>query len=173
MTEQMELGRGTVPDYPPKTPPPPKKPVELPRPDPKDPQNPRPDRRAAVMRNRRGVNWPFESAPWVAGRASSRVLDQLTAWRFRLDDSQRAQVDQVVRTLVAAAVQDGGKRISVHLADKAGAAAAIAVYSHDATPGPPSAPLALADLRAAGVSDCGAETDLEGRYHWAVYEVVV
>lgn len=72
----MELGKGKVPDYPPKTPPPPKKPVELPHADPKDP---RPDPRVAIMRNRRGVNWPFESAPWVAGHASSRVLDQLTA----------------------------------------------------------------------------------------------
>ncbi|MEU8757881.1 hypothetical protein [Streptomyces sp. NPDC048659] len=170
MTEQMELGKGKVPDYPPKTPPPPKKPVELPRPDPKGPHNPRPDQRAAVMRNRRGVNWPFESAPWAAGRAASRVLDQLTAWRFPLDDRQKTQVDQVVRILVAAAVRDGGKRISVHLADNNSAAAAIAVYSHDTTPVPAPSLLALAELRAAGVSDCGTETDLQGRCHWAIYE---
>ncbi|MCS0638347.1 hypothetical protein NX801_22360 [Streptomyces sp. LP05-1] len=158
------------PDYPPKTPPPPKKPVELPRPDPKNPRSPRPDKARAVMRNRRGANWPLESADWVVGRAQRRVVERLREWRLPFDARAAGQVREAVGVLVRAAVGDGGRRISLHLADEDGRAA-LMVSSHEVPPGgEPGAEHLLALVRH-GVTDCGVDVLPDGRRHWAVVEL--
>ncbi|MEU6057989.1 hypothetical protein [Streptomyces sp. NPDC047097] len=167
MSAPVEQSPKRPPDWPPRTPPPPKRPVELPRPEPKNPKTETAGARA-VMRNRRGANWPYESQPWIASRAAERVLDRLTAWRYQLTDTRTQLVQQVVRTLVGAAVGDGGQRISVHLADQQGHVC-IAALSHQPSAAPAlDALLGLARLR---VADCGAEDTADGRQHWAVIDL--
>ncbi|MDJ0380021.1 hypothetical protein [Streptomyces sp. G-G2] len=185
-----EVGRADRrPDYPPRTPPPPRRPVESPRPE-----------RAFAIVNRRAANWALESQLWSAVRFRRLVLDKLTAWRYLPDPHG---VGAVVTALVAAAVADGGRRISLHLAAREGQAC-IAVLSHLGNPhADGSAGLggsaglvgsAERDGRAErrrragstghaegrglrdvaglpGLHACGSEADPDGHRVWAVFDV--
>ncbi|MER5731874.1 hypothetical protein ABT084_26650 [Streptomyces sp. NPDC002138] len=145
------------PDYPPRTPPPPRRPVESPRPE-----------RAFTIANQRAANWALESQAWAAIRGRRLVVDKLTAWRY-LPDPDR--VGPVVTALVVGAVADGGRRISLHLAALEGQAC-IAVLSHLARP-----PAGAEDGTLGGVTglpglrDCGSESDPDGHRLWAVIDV--
>lgn len=145
------------PDYPPKTPPPPKRPVEPPRPN-------EPVAAPAVIRNRRGVNWPFEAADWTPAVASRRVRARLRAWGHSFDDDA---VDTATRLLVRAALLDGGRRISVHLTPY-GHMVGVLVISHH-PPVEDRGAAALDNLaRLPAVAGCGAESGPDGRRLWAL-----
>ncbi|MEW2301943.1 hypothetical protein AB0958_18550 [Streptomyces sp. NPDC006655] len=161
------------PDYPPKTPPPPKKPPSPPPPDP-----PRSDLLAGlpvpqraldrsgrpVMRNRRGASWTLEAAPWAAGKAAGHVADQLADWSFAAPDS----LADVVRLLVATAVSDGGRRISVHLSEQDGMALILCLgHQHAESSGDD----VLDRLHNLGADSCGTEMTPEGRQVWALLAV--
>ncbi|MEV8396666.1 hypothetical protein [Streptomyces niveus] len=156
------------PDYPPKTPPPPKRPVQPPRP------TPQPKTSAVAVRgrqrmsmvNRRAANWTLDAAPWAAGKAQTNVVEQLHTWGYRSVDGMAADVTKL---LVGTAAADGGRRVSLHLADQ-NHQALIVVLSH--RPG-----LAVTDesvlpeIAALGASSCGADTAEDGRRLWAVLDL--
>ncbi|MEU6016888.1 hypothetical protein ABZ826_23420 [Streptomyces sp. NPDC047515] len=165
------------PSYPPKTPPPPKKPVSPPRPNTTDGRStgPRPlvrtARRGVGMRNRRGVNWTLESAPWAAGIAKRKVAAQLGEWGYRAAPAVAEAVAAVTGLLVTAAVADTGRRISVHLSDQDRQACILALsHQADLTPGhAPDGDDVLHQITAqAGVTGCGTDTGPDGRRIWAV-----
>ncbi|WP_405797327.1 hypothetical protein [Streptomyces sp. NBC_01506] len=156
------------PDYPPKTPPPPKRPVQPPR--------PTPDTKTATVAvrgrhrmnisNRRAATWGLESAPWTVTKARTHVVDQLHTWGYREVDEIAGDVTAL---LIRTAVDDGGKRVSLHLADQR-AQALIVVLSHRTG-------LAVTDeqvlpgVAALGASSCGADTAEDGRRLWAVLDL--
>lgn len=203
MTAPVTEQPGTPPNYPPKTPPPPKRPLSPPRPDVHD-DTAGPDsadhaadaeggsggdgkgpaagpgpvvrtaRRGATMRNRRGVNWTLESAPWAAPTARRRVLAQLHAWGHHIAPAMVTTVEEVTTLLVQAAVADTGRRISVHLSDQDGQVCVL-LLSHqaDLTPGhAPDGDQVLHQVTAqTGVTGCGTDTGPDGRRLWAVIDL--
>ncbi|MDG4859046.1 hypothetical protein P8605_12925 [Streptomyces sp. T-3] len=156
------------PDYPPKTPPPPKKP-----PSPPPPQQLGPDvpvrlqavRGRRVMANRKGATWPLEAQAWAGKKAVTKVTDQLTAWGL----PSPASLDEVVRLLITSVVQDGGRRVSLHLAEE-NRQALILVLSHQPEP-PDLADTVLPRLHALGAVSCGTEVTAEGRQVWALLDL--
>lgn len=123
---------GHRPDYPPKSPPPPKKPVELPRPEGGTTGSVlvRP-RLAARIANRRAANWTLENASWAPAKAGRYVAGKLGDWGYRLDDEREESITAVTVLLTRAALTDGGRRISLHLADQ-DHQALILILSHQA-----------------------------------------
>ncbi|MFJ8158437.1 hypothetical protein [Streptomyces sp. NPDC094468] len=176
MEEKPEIEPKAVkprPDYPPKTPPPPKKPPNPPPPDP-----PRTDLLAGlpvpqnatrtgfpVMKNRRGASWTLEAARWAPGKASGYVSTQLALWHL----SPPASLDQVVRLLTATALQDGGRRISVHLSEQDSRALVLCLGHQQARTCEPAD--VLTELRALGADSCGTEMTADGRQVWALLPV--
>ncbi|WP_229886903.1 hypothetical protein [Streptomyces subrutilus] len=187
MSEPMESSTRR-PDYPPKTPPPPKRPVHLPSPNPDStpvPVNPsKPKTKSLIppgmgqsqplaasarmeVRNRRVANWALAANRWAAKKAAEKVILTVRGWGYTRPED--ATVETVVGLLVGAAVADAGKRISVHLADQDGMVL-IVVLSHTA-----AAPQAgfLAELAAvAGSISCGTEESDEGRRVWVLLDTV-
>lgn len=152
-----------VPDYPPKTPPPPKRPVQPPRPETGVVAVPRP---RMQVRNRRTAAWSLEAAPWSAGRASRHVVGRLHEWGYR--EADRAAVG-LTEALVRVAVADGGRRVSVHLADQ-NRQALIVALSH--RPGPVEDEGALLpELTGLGAVSCGTDIAEDGRRVWAVLDL--
>ncbi|MER5891276.1 hypothetical protein ABT160_46355 [Streptomyces sp. NPDC001941] len=158
------------PDYPPRTPPPPKKPVEPPRPEPDTrplptPPDPRTQvarrRVAAVIRNRRAANWTLENAPWTPAKTGRLVVEQLIAWSYPLRETERQRWVEVSQLLGEAALADGGRRVSVHLADQ-DETALVMVLSHHSTQAPQDQARkgeesVLRSLTGLGVLSCGVE----------------
>ncbi|MFI6475279.1 hypothetical protein ACIBL5_34080 [Streptomyces sp. NPDC050516] len=130
MAAPLDGEDGHRPDYPPKAPPPPKKPVEPPRPEGAAP-GPVLVRARLVARivNRRAANWMLENAPWTPGKAGRHVIGKLAEWGYRLDSDREANITAVTVLLARAALTDGGRRISLHLADQ-DHQALILVLSH-------------------------------------------
>lgn len=161
------------PDYPPKTPPPLKKPPSPPPPDPPRSELlaglPVPQRagRAGVpvMRNRQGAAWSLEAQPWVAGKAVREVSGRLSEWGLR----PPAALDGLVRQLVAAVVADGGRHVSLHLAEQDRQALLLA-FSHRPQPAELGAEV-LPRLSELGAVSCGTEVTGEGRRVWAVLDL--
>ncbi|MFJ9683566.1 hypothetical protein ACIRP2_36855 [Streptomyces sp. NPDC101194] len=126
------------------------------------------------MRNRRGVNWSLESAPWAAGVAKRKVAAQLGEWGYRPAPAVAETVAAVTELVVAAAAAGSGRRISVHLSDQDRQACILAL-SHQAglTPGHvPDGDDVLHRITAqAGVTGCGTDTGPDGRRIWAVIEL--
>lgn len=118
------------------------------------------------MRNRRTTAWSLEAAPWSAAKASAHVLDRLHEWGYRETDTAAAALtDLLVRTAVA----DGGRQVSVHLADQ-NRQALIAALSHQ--PGPAVADTrVLPELTSLGAVSCGTDTADDGRRAWAVLDL--
>ncbi|MFE3591354.1 hypothetical protein ACFXOY_28040 [Streptomyces niveus] len=94
------------------------------------------------------------------------MIEQLHLWGFREADDTAGNVAEL---LVATAVNDGGRRVSLHLADQ-DRQALIVVLSHQAG-------LAVTDERvlpaiaALGATSCGADTAQDGRRLWAVLDL--
>ena len=101
---------GHRPDYPPKSPPLPKKPVEPPRPEsaPTGPVLVRP-RLSARIANRRAANWTLENAPWTPAKAGRYVVTKLTEWGYTLTGDREADITEVTVLLARAALTDGGQ----------------------------------------------------------------
>lgn len=189
MTSPLDAEGGPHrPDYPPKTPPPPKKPVEAPRPEtgvtppgallgglpgPGTAVAARPRLRARIA-NRRAANWTLDAQPWAsksAGpKAARQVLGKLGDWGYRLPAD--TPVGTLTTTLVQAALADGGTRISVHLADQ-DHQALILVLSHQPGQACPDDGLLHQLAAHAVVSSCGTDTDREdgGRRRWALIDL--
>ncbi len=158
------------PDHPPKTPPPPKRPVQPPRPTPDTkPKSATPAVRGRArmsVANRRAATWGLEAAPWTAGKASREVVAKLHTWGYTAADQAAGNLTAL---LVTTAVADGGRRVSVHLADQ-NRQALIVALSH--RPGLAVADEAvLPELAALGAVSCGTDTAEDGRRHWAVLDL--
>jgi hypothetical protein len=127
-------------------------------------------RPAALIRNRRAINWGLENAPWTPGKAARHVVEQLTGWGYCGTKAQRDQAAAVTQALTTAALADGGKRVSVHLADQDGHAL-IMVLSHRADTVPDEA--FLTEISALGAASCGSDVnrDDSGNQRWALIEV--
>ncbi|MFE2271244.1 hypothetical protein ACFXB4_18605 [Streptomyces lavendulae] len=76
-------------------------------------------------------------------------------------------MERVVRVLVTAAVEDGGKRLSVHLGDQ-DHKVLVAVLSH--TTGAPDQALLGTVATLATVDSVGTDTGEDGRRMWAVLD---
>ncbi|MGC0334889.1 hypothetical protein RKD23_007966 [Streptomyces sp. SAI-170] len=156
------------PDYPPKTPPPPKRPPSPPVPDRHEPAElvrvPA-GRGRTLMKNRQGAAWSLEAQPWAGKQAVRHVAERLTAWGL----AQPSSLEQVVRHLISAVVADGGRHISLHLAEQNHQALIIAL-SHQPDPAVLHESV-LADLSGLGVASCGTEVTPEGRQIWAVLDL--
>lgn len=157
------------PDYPPKTPPPPKRPPSPPVPDRHVP-NGVPWRVPAgrgrtLMRNRPGAAWSLEARPWAGKQAVAHVTERLTAWGL----IRPRNLEQVVRHLVTAVVADGGRHISLHLAEQDHQALILAL-SHQPRPAEPGESV-LTSLSGLGVASCGTEVTPDGRQIWAVLDL--
>ncbi|MET8039036.1 hypothetical protein [Streptomyces sp. NPDC005345] len=161
------------PTYPPKTPPPPKKP-----PSPPPPQTlaavasvlPLPQRsgRAGrpVMKNRQGAAWSLEAQPWAPGKAFAEVAGRLGKWGLKRPEGLEA----LVRHLVGTVVSDGGRHVSLHLAEQNDQALLLA-FSHYARPAQPQDDDVLDRLRELGAASCGTELTDDGRQVWAVVDL--
>ncbi|WP_405499376.1 hypothetical protein OG211_33530 [Streptomyces niveus] len=116
--------------------------------------------------NRRAANWGLESAPWAPSKARRHVVDQLHSWGFQEADGTAGNIAEL---LVSTAVNDGGRRVSLHLADQ-DRQALIMVLSHRTG-------LAVTDdqilptVAALGATSCGADTAEDGRRLWAVLDL--
>jgi hypothetical protein len=155
------------PDYPPKTPPPPKRPVEPSRPE----QHADLSYAPVTIRGRSVRNWAFTPSPAAAARAGREVAEALHRWGYRPKDDQPRQV---VELLFRSAAQDGGRRISLHLADdEAHNQVMVLAISHrqDMPPGDDDQVLRDAEhmrtLAALGPRHVGVETTPDGRRWWA------
>ncbi|MFF2014109.1 hypothetical protein ACFVWY_34290 [Streptomyces sp. NPDC058195] len=126
------------------------------------------------MRNRRGVNWSLESAPWAVNIAQRKITTQLEEWGYRPTPAAAEGISAVTGLLVAAAVADGGRRISMHLSDQDQLACIVAL-SHQVGLPPGHAPDGddvLHEITAVpGVAGCGTDAGPDGRRIWAVTEL--
>lgn len=160
------------PDYPPRTPPPPKKPPSPPPPQtwPAPSTLPMPQRagRAGrpVMKNRQGASWSLEAQPWAPGKAFAEVTGRLSKWGLKAPDTLEALLRQLVTTVVA----DGGRHVSLHLAEQDDQALLL-VFSHHPRPSQPQDDDVLNRLRELGAASCGTEMTGEGRQVWAVLDL--
>ncbi|MFI1826159.1 hypothetical protein ACH41E_06830 [Streptomyces sp. NPDC020412] len=95
-------------------------------------------------------------------------MSTLQGWGYRpAGDSVAA----VVTLLVGAAVADGGRRVSVHVADE-DAVAAIAVLSHRPCAPGDDQPTVLRRIGTLdGVLSCGTDAAPDGRRVWALLDV--
>ncbi|MCX5129888.1 hypothetical protein [Streptomyces sp. NBC_00347] len=169
LTSPEAKGPKPPPTYPPKTPPPQKKPAEAPRPQlaakPQSESEITVRRPRMVVRNRRTAAIALRADQWAPSKAVRQVLDIARGWGYPALDE--ADLDSAVRTLVTAAVTDGGKRLSIHLGDQ-GHKLLVAVLSH--TPGATDDTVlpAVAALRT--VDSAGTDTGDDGRRMWAVLD---
>ncbi|MET7390843.1 hypothetical protein ACFYPT_35550 [Streptomyces sp. NPDC005529] len=115
------------------------------------------------MKNRQGAAWLLEAQPWASGKASAEVTERLGKWGLRRPDGLEALVRHLVSTVVA----DGGRHVSLHLAEQNDQALLLA-FSHHAYPSRPRDDDVLARLRELGAASCGTEMTVEGRQVWAV-----
>jgi len=157
------------PDYPPKTPPPPKKPPSPPPPQTRlhagVPVRLDAVRGRRVMANRQGATWSLEAQPWAGKKAAGQVADRLTRWGH----PHPAHLDDVVQFLIATVVDDGGRHVSLHLAEQDRQALILAL-SHQPATGPLATPV-LTRLQELGAVSCGTEVTVEGRQVWALLDL--
>ncbi|MFE5538206.1 hypothetical protein ACFQ78_20990 [Streptomyces sp. NPDC056519] len=119
------------------------------------------------IRNRQTAGLTFRADQWAAKKAGARATATVRGWGYALLDEP--DLDTAVRRLVQAAVADGGKRISVHLADQDQRILAVAL-SHvaGAAPGGDDVLTELAALRT--VVSCGSDLAPDGRRLWALLD---
>lgn len=152
-----------TPDYPPKTPPPPKRPPSPPRPTIGTAPAPRPSMR---IRSRRMATWVLEAQPWSPAKARRHVIGRLHDWHYQAADDTAGDVTEL---LVKTAAGDGGRRVSLHLADQ-DRQALVVVLSHQ--PGlSVSEGSVLAEVASLGASSCGTDMGEDGRRLWAVLDL--
>lgn len=123
------------------------------------------------IRNRQTAGLTFRADRWAAKKAGAQAAATVRAWGYaHLDEPD---LESAVRRLVEAAVADGGKRVSVHLADQDRRILAVAL-SHVAGPGVDAGPdddavlTELAALRT--VVGCGSDLAPDGRRVWALLD---
>ncbi|MFB7057104.1 hypothetical protein [Streptomyces vinaceus] len=119
------------------------------------------------IRNRQTAGLTFRADRWAAKKAGAQATATVRAWGYA--DLDEPDLDAAVRRLVQAAVADGGKRISVHLADQDHRILAVAL-SHvgGAAPGEDAVLAEIAALRT--VVSCGSDLAPDGRRVWALLD---
>ncbi len=154
------------PDYPPKTPPPPKRPVQ-----PLPPEQTAPAPAPVTIRGRSVRNWAVTPSSGAAARVGQEVATTLHQWGYRPKDDQS---QQAVELLLRSAAQDGGRRVSLHLADDEDRnQVMLLALSHRQDMPPSNDDQSLRDaehmraLAALGIRDVGMETAPSGRRWWA------
>ncbi|MGW0315159.1 hypothetical protein [Streptomyces flavidovirens] len=90
------------------------------------------------------------------------MAGKLAKWGMRTPEALEALVGQLVATVVT----DGGRHISLHLAEQDGQIL-VPAFSHRPHPSQLEAGF-LARLRDVGAVSCGTEMTAEGRPVWAV-----
>ncbi|MFI1015292.1 hypothetical protein [Streptomyces sp. NPDC020965] len=157
------------PDYPPKTPPPPKKPPSPPPPEtltgPDAMTRTSVGRGRRVMANRQGAAWILDVQPWAKAKGAHHVAEQLLRWGCHRPEG----LDDLVRFLMATVMNDGGRRVSLHLAEESQRALVLAL-SHQPRP-PAMDATVLPRLQVLGALSCGTEATVEGRQVWAVVDL--
>lgn len=157
------------PTYPPKTPPPPKRPPSPPPPqtrlEPSVPVRLEAFRGRKVMANRQGATWSLEAQPWAGKKAVGEVAARLTKWGLR----QPKALDEVVHFLIATVTADGGRHVSLHLAEQDHQALILAL-SHQPEPAD-LGDTVLPRLHELGAISCGTELTPEGRQVWALLDL--
>ncbi|MFB7403356.1 hypothetical protein ACFCZR_24585 [Streptomyces rubiginosohelvolus] len=116
-------------------------------------------------------NWAVVPNRGAADRIGREVAKTLHQWGYRPKDDQP---QRVVELLLRSADQDGGRRVSLHLADDEDLnQVMLLALSHrqDMPPGDDDQVLRDAEhmraLAALGVRDVGVETEPRGRRWWA------
>ncbi|MEU9234035.1 hypothetical protein [Streptomyces subrutilus] len=169
MSEVVEAkGPKVPPSFPPKSPPPQKKPVEPPRPQPvTKPQSVTGVPPRLVVHNRRTQVLAFRADEWAAKKAAGQAALAVAEWDHPLLDEH--DFLKAVHGLVSAAVEGGGKRVSVHLADQ-GKKILVMALNHQAgeQEGTDQVPSEVALLRT--VDACGTHTDHDGHTWWALID---
>ncbi|MEV8546990.1 hypothetical protein [Streptomyces sp. NPDC051572] len=92
------------------------------------------------------------------------MSDRLAKWGMKVPDA----LEGVVRHLVSTVVADGGRHVSLHLAEQDHQALVLA-YSHRFRPEASEDPLTR--LRELGAVSCGTEMTEDGRQVWAVLDL--
>ncbi|WP_392896501.1 hypothetical protein [Streptomyces sp. LN699] len=117
------------------------------------------------IRNRRTAGLTFATNQWAARKAADEALARVLSWGYSAVDAD--DFAAAVRILVETAVADGGKRVSLHLADQERKILLVAL-SHR-TCAPEDALLArLTAVRA--VESCGTDAAPDGRRVWALLD---
>ncbi|UQX04608.1 hypothetical protein [Streptomyces sp. RerS4] len=118
-----------------------------------------------IVRNRRTAALAFRADEWAAKKAAAKVAEELRGWGYpALDESD---LTAAVRRLVAAAVADGGKRVSVHLGDQ-DHKVLVAVLSHVAGS---SDETVLGELMAlTTVDSVGVDAGEDGHRMWVLLD---
>ncbi|MFD9400285.1 hypothetical protein ACFWA4_15915 [Streptomyces sp. NPDC060011] len=119
------------------------------------------------MRNRQGTAWSLEAQPWAPGRAFAEVMGRLDKWSLQAPDCLEPLVRQLVTTVVA----DGGRHISLHLAEQSDQILLLALSHQTASASRPLNEDVLTTLRELGAASCGTEMTAEGRQVWAVLDL--
>ncbi|MGW6574432.1 hypothetical protein ACWGAN_20005 [Streptomyces sp. NPDC054945] len=118
------------------------------------------------IRNRQTAALPFRADEWAPAKAAVQALAVVRGWSYPELDEQ--DMETAVKLLVAAAVKDGGRRVSVHLADQAEKILVVAL-SHQ--PGAAPEGEVFAALQAlATVDSCGDDLADDGRRLWALLD---
>ncbi|MFJ2225568.1 hypothetical protein ACIOFY_36700 [Streptomyces anulatus] len=116
-------------------------------------------------------NWAVTPSGGAAARVGREVATALNQWGYRPKDDQP---QKVVEFLLRSAAQDGGRRVSLHLADdEERNQVMLLALSHRQNMPPGEDDQVLRDaehmraLAALGPRDVGVETTPEGRRWWA------
>ncbi|MFD4795015.1 hypothetical protein [Streptomyces anulatus] len=116
-------------------------------------------------------NWALAPSKGAAAQVGQKVVTALYQWGYRPKDDQPQKVAEL---LLRAAAQDGGRRVSLHLADdESRNQVMLLALSHrpDMPPGDDDQVLRDAEhmrtLAALGPRDVGVETTQSGRQWWA------
>lgn len=175
MTEPTSAsGPKLPPSYPPKTPPPPKRPVEPPRPNGETQVLPtasapltarRPVRMS--VRNRRAANWTLIADKWAVGKAVRHVTEAARAWGYAYPQDET--LAEAVELLVAGVLGDGGRRVSMHLADQDDRLLILAL-SHQPDPDPADDEVLTELATVAGTVSCGTDAAADGRRVWMLMD---
>ncbi|MET9962282.1 hypothetical protein ABZ128_25030 [Streptomyces sp. NPDC006326] len=118
------------------------------------------------IRNRRTAGLTFRADEWAAKKAGAQAAARVRAWGHpHLDEHE---LDTAVGLLVRAAVADGGRRISLHLADQDHRILAVALSHVTGTAPDDSVLTELASLP--GVVACGTDAAADGRRLWVLLD---
>ncbi|MFJ6501207.1 hypothetical protein [Streptomyces virginiae] len=118
------------------------------------------------IRNRQTAALTFRADEWAPAKAAAQALVVVRGWSCAGVDEQ--DMEAAVRLLVTAAVRDGGRRVSVHLADQAEKILVVAL-SHQPGAAPEGAVFAALTALAT-VDSCGDDLADDGRRLWALLD---
>ncbi|WP_327308961.1 hypothetical protein OG730_40285 [Streptomyces sp. NBC_01298] len=125
-----------------------------------------PRRPRMQIRNRQTTVLTFRADQWAAAKAAQQALTTVRGWGYPELDAD--DLDAAVNLLVNTVVKDGGKRVSVHLADQ-DQKILVLVLGHVPDPGPNENILgSLGALRT--VDSCGTDAAEDGRRVWALLD---